>query len=97
MPEIVTKYPKIVLSILKEANINCGTGAPQKILKSCPKENFCALPTGELCVYNVKDIGQMTQINSYEACLLPQPAILIGVIFVSVFLLGLFTGYKLKR
>ncbi len=96
MPEIVTKYPDIVLSILKEAKINCGGGAPQKILTSCPKENFCSLPTGELCVYNVQDIGQMTQINAYEACLLPQSTTFIAVIFAVVFLLGLFIGYKLK-
>ena len=41
MPEIISKYPDIVLQILRGSGIDCGTGATQKILVNCPTENFC--------------------------------------------------------
>lgn len=66
MPELITKYPDIVLQILHESGIECGTGSMQRILTSCPAENFCSLPTGELCVYGLDEISQMTQISSSE-------------------------------
>ncbi len=44
----------------------CGEGAEQKILTQCPAEKFCALTTGEICVYGLEDIPQMTQITPQE-------------------------------
>ncbi|MFA4820217.1 MAG: hypothetical protein WC613_04660 [Candidatus Aenigmatarchaeota archaeon] len=66
MPEIITKYPDIVLQILRESGAECGTGAAQKILTACPPERFCSLPTGEICVYGLNEIPQMTQISAGE-------------------------------
>lgn len=64
MPEIVTKYPDIVLQILSETGAECGTGAVQKILTAYPSERFCSLPTEEICVYGLNEIPQMTQIST---------------------------------
>jgi len=66
MPEQITKYPDVTLQILREAGAVCGKGAPQKILKQCPADRFCSLPTGEMCIYGIKDIPRMTQIASAE-------------------------------
>lgn len=66
MPEQVSKYPDITLKVLKEGGARCGEGAPQKILKQCPADRFCALPTGEICVYGLDDIPTMTQITKGE-------------------------------
>ena len=63
MPEILTKYPDVALSILKDAKIACGVGKPQQVLKDCPKDQFCSLPTGELCIYGVK-ASSLSQISS---------------------------------
>lgn len=66
MPEQITKYPDVTLKVLKEAGATCGEGAPQKILTQCPRERFCALPSGELCIYGIEQIPQMTQIRVEE-------------------------------
>lgn len=66
MPEIIAKYPDIVLQILRESGAECGTGAVQKILTTCSPERFCSLPTGEICVYGLDGISQMTQISTAE-------------------------------
>ncbi len=66
MPEVLTKYPDIVLQILNESGAECAMGAPQQILTACPPERFCSLPTGELCVYGVHEISEMTQISITE-------------------------------
>lgn len=50
MPEQITKYPDITLEVLQGAGAVCGKGAPQKILKQCPAERFCSLPTGEIII-----------------------------------------------
>jgi hypothetical protein len=63
MPEQITKYPDVTLKVLEGAGAVCGRGAPQKILTKCPAERFCALPTGEICVYGIADIPRMTQIT----------------------------------
>ena|SRR3990167_4510431 len=63
MPEILTKYPESALAVLKSAGAKCGMGMKQQILTSCPSDYFCALPHGEICIYNIKDITQMTQIS----------------------------------
>jgi hypothetical protein len=66
MPEQITKYPDVTLKVLEGAGAVCGRGAPQKILTKCPAERFCALPTGEICVYGIADIPRMTQITPKE-------------------------------
>jgi hypothetical protein len=66
MPEQISKYPDVTLEVLKGAGAVCGEGAPQKILTQCPAERFCSLPTGEICVYGIKEIPQMTQITPQE-------------------------------
>ena len=54
MPEQISKYPDVTLKVLKGAGAVCGEGAKQKILTQCPAEQFCKLPTGEICVYGVE-------------------------------------------
>ena len=66
MPEQITKYPDVTLKVLKGAGAVCGEGAPQKILTQCPAERFCSLPTGEICVYGINEIPQMTQVTLQE-------------------------------
>lgn len=66
MPEVLTKFPEVVLKVLKESGIECGTGAAQKILTNCPAERFCSLRSGELCVYGLEDINKMTQLSASE-------------------------------
>ena len=66
MPEQISKYPETTLKVLKGAGAVCGEGAEQKILTQCPAEKFCALTTGEICVYGLEDIPQMTQITLQE-------------------------------
>jgi hypothetical protein len=66
MPEQISKYPGVTLEVLKGAGAVCGEGAPQKILTQCPAERFCSLPTGEICVYGIEEIPQMTQITLQE-------------------------------
>ncbi|HLB42342.1 MAG TPA: hypothetical protein VJN02_05765 [Gammaproteobacteria bacterium] len=66
MPEIVTKHPKVVLKLLSDSGASCGVGAKQNILINCPPENFCALSMGELCVYDVKHIATMHQIDPID-------------------------------
>ena len=64
MPEQISKYPDVTLKVLKEAGARCGEGAKQKILTQCPREQFCALQSGEICVYGIEQIPQMTQIKT---------------------------------
>ncbi len=66
MPEILTKYPDVVIQVLRESGAKCGVGAPQQILTSCPPERFCSMPTGEVCVYGLNEIPRMTQITAAE-------------------------------
>lgn len=66
MPEIITKYPDIVLQILRGSGAECGAGAAQRILTACPPERFCSMPTGEVCVYGLNEIPKMTQISAAE-------------------------------
>ena len=51
MPEQLTKYPDVTIEVLQSAGAVCGQGVEQKILKQCPKESFCSLPGGEVCIY----------------------------------------------
>ena len=103
MPKIISKYPDIVLQILKEAGIECGTGAKQQILVNCPAERFCSLPTGELCVYGLNDLSKMTQISGAEltnvAAGSKLPFLTIEVIFliIVVFIIGIVIGILIYR
>jgi len=48
MPEVISKYPDVVLHVLEGAGDRCGVAAEQRILKKCSPERFCSLPTGEI-------------------------------------------------
>lgn len=96
MPELLTKHLDVTLKLLKDANVHCGTGAPQTILKTCPKDQFCALPTGELCIYDITQIDQMTQIQPTELLSSSQNILPISSSLIIIFLIGLWLGMKLK-
>lgn len=66
MPEQITKYPEVTIKVLTGAGSRCGEGAEQNILTQCPRKRFCALPSGEVCVYGIEEIPQMTQITANE-------------------------------
>jgi len=66
MPEQISKYPDVTLQVLRESGAVCGQGAPQNILKQCPRDRFCSLRTGEICVFGINEIPKMTQISSQE-------------------------------
>ncbi|MFQ5903316.1 MAG: hypothetical protein ACE5JO_06465 [Candidatus Binatia bacterium] len=66
MPEQISKYPQVTLKVLKGTGARCGDGVKQRILTQCPPERFCALPTGEICVYGIEEIPKMTQISTQE-------------------------------
>jgi hypothetical protein len=85
MPEQITKYPDVTLQVLSEAGAVCGKGAPQKILKQCPAERFCSLPTGEMCIYGLKDIPRMTQIAPAELAQVVCPLTPKGASFAAGF------------
>jgi hypothetical protein len=68
MPEVVTKHPDVVKQVLASAGARCGAGEPQRILTKCPREQFCALPGGEICVYGVDGVDSMTQLTRAELC-----------------------------
>jgi hypothetical protein len=74
MPEQITKYPEVTLKVLKGAGARCGEGVEQKILTRCPQDQFCSLKTGEICVYGIGQIPQMTQISSRELAQVVCPA-----------------------
>ena len=44
MPEQISKYPDVTLQVLRESSAVCGQGAPQNILKQCPRDRFCLEP-----------------------------------------------------
>ncbi|WP_280153129.1 hypothetical protein [Piscinibacter sp. XHJ-5] len=66
MPEQLTKHPDVTLQVLRSAGAQCGTKAPQEILKACPAERFCKLPGGEICVYGIADAPKMTQFSAAD-------------------------------
>ena len=66
MPEQITKYPDVTLKVLKGAGARCGEGVQPKILTKCPRDQFCSLRSGEICVYGIADIPNMTQITTQE-------------------------------
>jgi hypothetical protein len=104
MPEQISKYPDVTLQVLREGGAVCGQGAPQQILKQCPRDRFCSLRTGEICVYGINEIPKMTQVTSQElakvVCPQAQKAALFGAgisaldvaLICAVFLSGLGAG-----
>jgi hypothetical protein len=102
MPEILTKYPDVALTVLKSGGGKCGVGMKQQILTSCPPEDFCSFPQGEICVYGLDKINAMTQINVAEIHELTStvPTIYsdINIVLLMVSCLaGIFLGMWLKR
>lgn len=84
MPEQISKYPEVTIKVLKGAGARCGEGAEQKILTQCPRERFCALPSGEVCIYGIEEIPQMTQITANELARVvcpPKPQSSMGSLF----------------
>lgn len=94
MPELVTKYPEVALRLLKEANIACGEGKAQTILTNCPKDQFCSLPTGELCIYGIDDVPSMTQLHEFDLFNFPTFYIPFISLVVMAFLGGIIAGMK---
>ncbi len=68
MPEVITKHPDVVKQVLESAGARCGRGEPQRILTRCPREQFCALPGGEICVFGLDGIPAMTQVSRADLC-----------------------------
>jgi hypothetical protein len=66
VPEQISKYPDITIQVLREGGAQCGSGVEKKILKACPSERFCAFPSGEICVFGLNQVEQMTQIKPQE-------------------------------
>lgn len=96
MPEILTKNPEMLLNILKGAGFQCGNRTTQQAKTECPKDQFCALPTGEICVYGVQDVSRMSQIQLSDF-VFPPAAIFSFITFSIVFtLLGTWIGTKLR-
>ena len=95
MPELLTKHPEIALQVLKSADIQCGKGKPQKILTTCPQNQFCSLPGGELCIYGTNDLPAMKQIHGWD--LLPNLVLdpTFVFIFAILFLAGIFLGVRI--
>ncbi|MGH8653947.1 MAG: hypothetical protein ACREYE_18045 [Gammaproteobacteria bacterium] len=76
----------MTIEVLKGAGARCGEGAEQKILTKCPQERFCALSTGEICIYGIEEIPQMTQITTKELAGIvcpPGPQSSMGVVSLS--------------
>ncbi len=104
MPEQISKYPEVTLEVLKGAGARCGEGVEQKILKQCPAERFCSLPTGEICVYGVADIPMMTQIKTEELAqvVCPRevgmgPEAMAGALFALGLVMGLYRSRRRRR
>ena len=66
MPEQITRYPEVTIQVLKEGGARCGPGVHKQILTQCPSEQFCAFPSGEICVYGIAQIPQMTQVKPQD-------------------------------
>ncbi|MGH8659273.1 MAG: hypothetical protein ACREV4_12580 [Gammaproteobacteria bacterium] len=94
MPEQISKYPEVTMEVLKGAGARCSEGAEQKILTQCPRERFCALSTGEVCIYGIEEIPQMTQITTKDLAGIvcpPGPQSSMGLVSLSspeIMLLG---------
>ncbi|ARG97717.1 hypothetical protein [Legionella micdadei] len=94
MPELLTKHPDLTLKLLKEAKIPCGTGAQQTILKACPKDQFCSLPSGELCIYGTNQISEMAQIHPVEFLFKPGNLGPLSALILIALVIGIWIGTK---
>lgn len=74
MPEQITKHPEVTMRVLESAGAQCAEGRPQRILTECPEEQFCSLPGGEVCIYGIAQIPEMTQITPQELARVVCPA-----------------------
>lgn len=97
MPELLTKYPEIVIKIFSDAHAKCGKGTPQTILTTCPKDQFCAFPTGELCIYGTKNVSQMTQLHPANVLMTANAIIPILSLSIMIFIVGLWVGTKITK
>jgi hypothetical protein len=100
MPEIITKYPETALKILDESGMECATGATQQILTSCPPNRFCTSSVGEICVYGLDEIPQMTQVSTQEIAEVVSAPIISAetLIMITVALaLGVILGLTLSK
>ncbi len=100
MPEVITKYPDIALEILRDSGMECGTGAAQQILTACPPERFCSSHAGEICVYGLDEIPQMTQVSAGEiAEVVSAPIFNADVLFLIslALVIGIFIGISLSK
>jgi hypothetical protein len=68
MPEVLTKQPEVVLKVVTSGGGQCNTGTLPRILTKCPREKFCALPGGEMCIYGANELDSMTQLTRAEVC-----------------------------
>lgn len=99
MPEIISRYPEVVKSVLEQAKMKCGSGTTPKILTSCPDTQLCQLPNGkgEICIYSIEDIGNMTQVSSIQFLRSGDflvPAISLGVM---ILVIGIMIGMAINR
>ena len=102
MPEMLTKYPESAFYVLQSAGAKCGVGMKQEILTICPADHFCALPLGEICVYDVKNFPAMTQMKPADLVnyVSDVPTIYSTFNFVLLMiscLFGVFVGIVLAR
>lgn len=98
MPEIISKHPEIVISVLKSANMKCAAGVKPKILTSCPDARFCALDkgTGELCIYSPDEVNSSTQMTSLDFIHYSDFIVPAGSLAFMIFLAGVVAGLKIK-
>ena len=66
MPEQISKYPEVTLQVLKGAGGRCGAGVEQKILTQCAPERFCSFASGEVCIFGLEHVSQLTQIEAND-------------------------------
>jgi hypothetical protein len=100
MPEQLTKHPEVTIQVLQGAGARCGPGVAKKILTKCPSERFCSFASGEMCVYGLDQLPQMTQITRQDLSRLVCPTAsshggLTGqesVVFAATLALGIVLG-----
>lgn len=96
MPELVTRYPKLAIQELQDAKLTCGKGAIPKILTKCPSDRFCALPTGELCIYGLQEVPTMSQINAMDLFYFPSFVLIYVALLVLSLACGVLLGVQFK-
>lgn len=97
MPEIISKYPSIVIDVLKSGKVSCNTKAKPKILTTCPQEQFCSSSGGELCVYDVKATLHTSQFTAADLLMLPGLWLPLALLLFMAFLGGVYAGTKLTK